>query len=221
MITMMDFKRQNKIFDPSKQQSNITIIGVGSIGSFITLTLAKLGFNKIHVFDKDIVEEHNLPNQFYRHSDIGKPKVVALKEMVKDFTGVDIIAHDEFIEDPINQISIDGNMIIVYALDSIKVRKDITDKLIDYPLLTLIDARMGGEGWQIHVVDFSVDEERERYYQTLLGKPKHLPCGAKSIIYTILSVSSEVARIVKQIDMDEPTAKVIKREMNNYRFISG
>ena len=36
----------------------------------------------------------NIPNQFFRVGDVGKFKVDALKEIIKDFTGVDIQAND-------------------------------------------------------------------------------------------------------------------------------
>ena len=71
----MKFTRQERIFNPNNQLSKITIIGVGCTGSFITLNLAKLGFNNINIIDFDKVEEENIPNQFYREKDIGKPKV--------------------------------------------------------------------------------------------------------------------------------------------------
>ena len=57
----------------------ITIVGVGSIGSYATLALAKLGFTNILVIDDGIVEEENISPQLYRLSDIGRPKVDALK----------------------------------------------------------------------------------------------------------------------------------------------
>ena len=53
------FSRQINIFNPFDTRIKITLFGCGSGGSFIALTLAKLGFNFIDVYDFDTVEEVN------------------------------------------------------------------------------------------------------------------------------------------------------------------
>ena len=45
--------------------STINIYGAGSIGSYTALTLAKLGFKNIAVFDNGFVDEENIAPQFY------------------------------------------------------------------------------------------------------------------------------------------------------------
>ena len=79
----LNYSRQEELFDPVTQKFKIIVLGAGSLGSFITLNLAKLGFNDISVYDYDYVEGANIPNQFFRMSDIGKPKVEALKEIIR------------------------------------------------------------------------------------------------------------------------------------------
>ena len=58
--TQMVFDRQYQIFNPKEQKLNIIVVGCGSIGSFVTLNLAKLGFEKITVLDFDKVEKENI-----------------------------------------------------------------------------------------------------------------------------------------------------------------
>ena len=89
------FHRQLDLLDLKLSSTPITIIGAGATGSFTALTLAKMGFSELTVFDFDTVEEHNLPNQFYRTSDLGKPKVLALQEIIRDFEGIEIKARNE------------------------------------------------------------------------------------------------------------------------------
>ena len=43
----------------------INIIGAGAVGSFTALTLAKMGFAQIAVWDDDVVSEENLNAQFF------------------------------------------------------------------------------------------------------------------------------------------------------------
>lgn len=214
----MDFSRQSRIFNPEEQKSKITIIGCGSTGSFIGLTLAKLGFNEIKVIDFDKVEEQNIPNQFYRINDIGKPKVEALKEIVMDFTGTELETENIKVEKDYEfDLSLDS--IIIFCVDNMEARRLIYDKIKDFPIM-LIDTRMGGVGFDIYVVDLS-DEEQKKVYETRLGMTTlETVCGEKATIYTILAIASETCQIVKNIDRGEAYPHVLKRGMSNYMFLT-
>jgi len=63
---------------------NLIIIGCGGVGSNIAMLVARhesnCEFNKIVLVDHDVVEKKNLSRQFFFECDIGKPKVVSLKE---------------------------------------------------------------------------------------------------------------------------------------------
>lgn len=220
MTTLVDYKRQTEIFDPINQKINIIVIGAGSIGSFVTLTLAKLGFNKIKVYDGDKVEIHNIPNQFYQIDDIDRPKVCALQDIVKNFTGIEIKVCRDFLTNPEEQIMKEPNTVIIYALDSLEVRKELTEKFKDWPI-KLVDIRVGGEGWQIYTADFTNTTQYEQYRETLNVEVRKLPCGAQSVIYNILNVSSEAARVVKLINQGEMPLRIMKREMKNFLFVAG
>lgn len=215
----MEFTRQYNIYNPENTNLDVTIIGAGSTGSFTALNLAKMGISKIKVIDFDIVEAHNLPNQFYRTQDINKPKVEALKEIIKDFTEVEIEAENLEIKEDYD-FDINLNSLIIMCVDSIEVRKLIYDKIKDFPI-KLIDTRFGGEGYSIHVVDLNNDEEKLKFEKSLEGEIKETPCGEKGIIYTILSLASEVCNIVKKMDTSEDYPKILRREMKVYRFIGG
>ncbi len=56
----------------------------GATGSITAVKLARLGIGKIIAVDPDILEEHNLENQVYTEKDIGRPKVLALKRIVRE-----------------------------------------------------------------------------------------------------------------------------------------
>ena len=94
----MNFHRQLDVLDvPRLARTPITVIGAGAVGSFTVLALAKCGAERITVWDDDSIESHNLPNQWYRLADLGRPKVQALKALVLEMTGVDIeIAQERF-----------------------------------------------------------------------------------------------------------------------------
>lgn len=213
----INFSRQEQIFNPNEQKTNIIVVGCGSTGSFITLNLAKLGFNSISVIDFDKVEGHNIPNQFYRIKDIDKLKVDALKEIVKEFTDIEINTINQKIDENYN-FDVDLNTLFIFCLDNIETRKTIYEKIKDFPI-KLIDTRLGGEGYQIYSVDLENEEEKKVYKENLEGETADAPCGQKSVIYTILSIASETAQIVKQIDKGEQNFKTIKREMKNLKIL--
>ena len=50
-MTENKYHKQTGIWNPSEQRLSITLIGCGSGGSFIALTLAKLGFSDRYVFE--------------------------------------------------------------------------------------------------------------------------------------------------------------------------
>jgi hypothetical protein len=193
-------------------------MGAGSLGSFIALNLAKLGFNHVEVYDFDIVEQANIPNQFYRIQDIGKPKVEALKEIIKEFADVEIITHNEKVTEE-TKLSQDMNNLFILTFDSLAMRKMFFNN-IKGQYATVLDVRAGGEEFNIRVVNTMREEDVKLWEKSLNIIPTQLPCGARSIIYTNLSVASEVCNIVKKISNQEKYATRVDRHMKGYVLIN-
>ena len=93
-MELTNFSRHAQLFDPNEFNTPVTVLGAGATGSFLVLYLAKLGIKNITVYDFDIIEEHNVPNQVFGLPDVGKPKVEVLKELIKTQTGTEIVAHN-------------------------------------------------------------------------------------------------------------------------------
>lgn len=64
--------------------SPIHIIGIGAIGSTVAINLARLGVEKLYLYDFDTVSSHNIANQQFRYEDIGARKVDALTSILKE-----------------------------------------------------------------------------------------------------------------------------------------
>ena len=62
------------------------VIGAGGVGTWVTIFLAQVGVQEIHVFDDDIIELHNLNRLPYSKGSVGKKKVNALKEFIASFS---------------------------------------------------------------------------------------------------------------------------------------
>ncbi|WP_282919672.1 HesA/MoeB/ThiF family protein [Ignavigranum ruoffiae] len=76
-----------KFFNPTTEiirKKNITIVGLGAVGSFIAVMCASIGIGNITLIDGDYVEESNLTRQiFFKEKDVGKVyKVDSLKEYI-------------------------------------------------------------------------------------------------------------------------------------------
>lgn len=70
-------------------ESSAIIGGIGNIGSWVSLFLARQGVT-LYIYDYDEVDEVNLASQLYALSDIGKAKIEALSETLETFVDYDI-----------------------------------------------------------------------------------------------------------------------------------
>src|SRR3990167_9189169 len=90
------FKNQSGLLSVDKLDKRIIVIGCGAIGSFVTMTLAKMGFKNILVYDEDKIENHNISNQLFPEYMVGKFKVDALKDVVEHYSGAKIETINKF-----------------------------------------------------------------------------------------------------------------------------
>lgn len=73
------------------QSSTVLIIGCGGVGSWVAKGLATLGVGEIWLLDDDMVDSSNLNRQTgYGVADIGRPKVLVLKEKLHEAFGTNV-----------------------------------------------------------------------------------------------------------------------------------
>ena len=192
-----------ELLPPEKCNIPITVIGAGAIGSFTVLALAKMGFEDITVIDFDKIEVENMNCQFYRFKDIGKFKVDALKELVNDFTGVNInVLADKYVGGkPFKGI-------VITAVDSMATRKLVWENHKEVAIGTkfIVDPRMGAEVAMLYTMNPMSVEDIASYEKTLYTDENsfHERCTAKSTMYTACMLSGLVAKTVKDIVTDGP-----------------
>lgn len=79
----------------SSKYSRIVIIGLGTLGGFVSQSISELDFvRKLILVDFDMVENHNVTNSIYRKSDVNRYKTTALHDIIKEQGGdvdIDII----------------------------------------------------------------------------------------------------------------------------------
>lgn len=149
----MDFNRQFEIFPPEKYKDcPLDIIGSGATGSYIIWLLAKVGMTNIHVWDPKKVAEHNLPNQCFMLSQIGKYKAKAAAEMVKRSVGIDIIPHSEEVVKLGNRAT---NRVVFLLTDTMPSRKAIWESSLKMNITVkrVIETRMGSKSGRVYLVN--------------------------------------------------------------------
>lgn len=175
----------------------ITIIGAGAIGGWTTLSLAKMGFSNIEVYDFDHVDIVNLNSQFYRHKDVGSLKVAALQELVFEFTGTKIDAKPKRWEGEVFRGT------VISAVDSMAVRRAIWEAHAKEPYSTraIIDPRMGGESALLFVMKPMEEKDIKAYPNSLYSDEDAVQerCTSKATIYTANLLSGLVVKAVKDI----------------------
>jgi len=206
LVSEARFQRQLDIVSPEQLAFPIVVIGAGAIGSATVVTLAKMGCADITVWDDDLLEEHNIPNQLCKPSMVGQPKVEALKELTLELTEVTIKAENRRYRGQ----KLRG--MVIAAVDSMDARQVIWKRVkLDVHVPLLIDARMGAEFARIYTVHPCNADEVDFYEANLYSsaQAERLPCSARSIIYCPTVVAGLVALLVKQ----HATAKSPPREL--------
>ncbi len=197
MLANEHLTRQLDIIPLDILGEKITIIGAGAIGGWVTLSLAKMGFSDITVYDHDKVDTVNLNSQFYRQGDVGEYKVSALQKLVKEFTGWSIGATTMKYERGI----FPG--IVISAVDSMEVRRTIWENHANKSMFTkaVIDPRMGAESALLYVMRPMNAKDQKGYAKTLYSDTDAVQerCTAKATIYTANLLSGLVVKAVKDI----------------------
>lgn len=154
----MNLNKILEFFDARQlEDTAIHLIGVGAIGGFIAEHLARIGIKKLHIWDFDTVDPHNITNQIYTHSHIGLSKTDALTAILLEINpDMEVITHERWEKGA----SITGHVFL--GVDSISTRREfMEDNKMNYSIKTLTDIRMGLLGAQAYFVkDWKVNKEK-------------------------------------------------------------
>ena len=207
---MSRFLRQQDICSvQALQDLHVTMIGCGAVGSFTALALAKMGVGSMVLYDPDTVEVHNLPVQMFTNMDIGRPKVEALADQLRAMTECRVTAIPE---------AHDGQQlsgVVISAVDSMTARRHIWRRVRGRREVDLyLDSRMGAMVGAVYMVHPGSPIEEQAYRRTLHSQQEALqePCTARSVIFTVLGISSIVAGIVRNHVVGETVPREIVQD---------
>lgn len=135
---MFDHERayRKELFD-RMENFKITLCGAGAIGSNLGYHLAKQGYKKIKVIDKDRVELHNVPTQLWSTRDVGVVKVKALQNIIHRDVGLLLEAIHKEVTSTNAKSLMKGSELIVDAFDNWSSRRVVgkTCETLDIPCI--------------------------------------------------------------------------------------
>ena len=142
-VNQNDFfsKHDPKIL-PIIRKATIGIAGAGGLGSNVAVSLARVGIGKLIIADFDMIKTSNLNRQQYFMIQIGKPKVIALLENLKQINPFSEyqIHHIKLDEKNISLIYKDVD-IMVEAFDKAEMKKMLIETwLSEFPEKPIIAA---------------------------------------------------------------------------------
>ena len=202
-MELNDFSRQGELLNITKARAimgPIHIIGAGAVGSWAALFLAKLGFaQNLRVYDFDVVEEHNIPNQAFGMRDVGVPKVVALRRVLEATIGA-TLPPEHFINKAVSGTDfLYTEGAVVLAADSMSVRREVFNycsKFTPDKIWFYAEARMGLDESQVYILNDLTDTVTcERYAETLKYEDADAEvsaCGASMSAITTAVLTAEM-----------------------------
>lgn len=131
---VLDINDRQKDLIPNFSTEIAMIVGVGGIGNWLALDLALIGVKTLILIDPDTIEETNLNRTFFKLSDIGRPKVDALKDLILERrSSCIIITHQEYFS--MKHLNLYKNVYMFDCTDTLNTRNFIQherDKIKDY-----------------------------------------------------------------------------------------
>jgi hypothetical protein len=203
----MNTKRFSGLFD--MKDIHVTLIGLGGIGSWTLLELAKMGVQHLSAYDPDTVSVENVATQLYGPGMIAYPKAEVIGWLLSDLTQEDIYTPYPYailagLE------AIPPTRFLISAVDSIQARKDIWDVAKKSVWEWYIDIRMSAMSLTIHCVNRHCWD----WYQTLLENQDDRqipdePCTSKATPFTGMIAGGFVTWAVAQLYRGESVGKVL------------
>ena len=150
------------------QKKTVILAGVGGIGSYVGFLLARMKPASMFIYDDDIVEAVNMSGQLYSQSDLGRLKVSALAEMIRNYAGYSsVFAISERFTD-----ESEASDIMICGFDNMTARKLFFNKWLSHVQskpeeerknCLFIDGRLAAEEFQVLCIKGDDEYNINRY----------------------------------------------------------
>lgn len=152
------------------QNKVIILAGIGGIGSYAALLLARMKPKALFLYDDDEVETVNMAGQLYSINDVGKKKVDALADICSSFA----LYNSVFAIPEKFTLESEASDIMICGFDSMKARKLYYYKWINHvnkldddkkKHCLFLDGRLAAEEYQVFCITGD-DEYNQKLYET-------------------------------------------------------
>lgn len=155
------------------QKKTVILAGVGGIGSYVGFLLARMKPASMFIYDDDMVEAVNMSGQLYGQSDLGRSKVSALAEMIRNYAGYSsVFAISERFTD-----ESEASDIMICGFDNMTARKLFFNKWLSHVQskseeerknCLFIDGRLAAEEFQVLCIKGDDEYNINRYNKEFL-----------------------------------------------------
>lgn len=184
------------------QKQVIMLAGCGGIGSYVSFLLARLKPVSLFMYDPDIVERANMSGQLYGAEDIGKYKVDALFDMIKNYSDYrSVFTHAErFTRES------EATDIMICGFDNMEARKIFYSKWKNHVEskgdfkneCLFIDGRLAAEEFQILCIKGDDSINMERYEKEFLftdSEAEETICSYKQTTFMANMIASTMVNL--------------------------
>jgi sulfur carrier protein ThiS adenylyltransferase len=141
------------------QKVKVGIAGAGGLGSNCAQMLVRSGFKRFKIVDFDVIEHSNLNRQFYFQHQVGRPKVVVLREnlaMISDEVGVEAL---QVKIGPHNVVGLFADCdVVVEAFDRPEYKKIIVEAFMNSAKLLVAASGLAGWGDSDNIITRKIKE---------------------------------------------------------------
>lgn len=188
-------------FDKTRKQ-DVTIAGLGGIGSYVVFILSRLDVNTMTLYDPDKVERVNLSGQLYNSNQIGNYKVDAAASMIANYSNYYsfVAKHEKLDENSmISKVTICG-------FDNMKARKDAFRNWTNFVArlpeeergeCLFIDGRLAAEELQVFCIKGDDTDGERRYEPYLFSDSQAAPtvCSYKQTTFMANMIGSIIVNL--------------------------
>lgn len=132
--------------------SHVTIVGAGAIGTSTAELLSRAGIKKLTIIDRDIIELNNLQRQsLYIEEDIDKPKAEVIKKrLIQIDSELEIDSHIEDLDN--TNIDLIKSDLILDCTDNIETRQLINEYSIKNNIPWIYSSVIGSSGFILNII---------------------------------------------------------------------
>lgn len=188
-------------FNKTRKQ-DVTIAGLGGIGSYVVFMLSRLDVNTMTLYDPDKVERVNLSGQLYNSNQIGDYKVDAAANMIANYSNYYsfVAKHEKLDENSmISKVTICG-------FDNMKARKDAFRNWTNFVArlpeeergeCLFIDGRLAAEEFQVFCIKGDDTDGERRYEPYLFSDSQAAPtvCSYKQTTFMANMIGSIIVNL--------------------------